>query len=129
MMKDISSRGLWTVRVTTLLIGALVGAERVSTDRVFAPEPAISAGVFLFLAIALGFITYHETDIVFGPDPDYLADIAMGGYADWGDHYLGTMTGWIDINKDQIRFNSYLLLASQISFVLGLLLAAVAALI
>ena len=119
-LSDMDTKAVRTVRITVVLIGALLSAWRIEAG-LFNPMFATAGGLALVGSLAIGTFTYSESDLYLGPKKEYVVRLADGDLdgEDWREDLLYNLGGWIAENGAEIRFNSYLLSVTQILFVVG----------
>jgi hypothetical protein len=119
-LSDMDTKAVRTVRITVVLIGALLSAWRIESG-FFDPTFVTAGGLALVGSLAAGTFTYSESDLYLGANKEYVVRLADGDFddEDWRENLLYNFSGWIDENGAEIRFNSYLLSATQILFVVG----------
>ena len=126
IITDIDDKAMRTVRLTVILIGVFVTAARINGPAMFHPLLALGGGVFLFLSVVTGVLTYSESDLFLGPNRDYVEQLAANTFTGttWDDDYLMTVAYWIGENHDDLEWNGKLFLVTQVLLVLGLALVA-----
>lgn len=119
-LSDMDTKAVQTVRITVVLIGALLSAWRIEAE-LFDPLFATVGGLALVGSLAAGTFTYSESDLYLGPRKEYVVRLANGDLdgEDWRENLLYNLGGWIAENGTEIRLNSYLLSVTQILFVVG----------
>jgi hypothetical protein len=121
---DIDEKATRAVRITVLLLAALVSAFQFSAG-VFNPWLALWGGVSLFVSLAFGVAAYHESNLLLGPNPEYLDH--LGRSPDrlsrrWDADLIDTYSGFLRTNDRVIEINGDLLLGQQLFLVEGVFL-------
>jgi hypothetical protein len=121
---DIDDKATRAVRINVLLLAALVSALQLS-DGAFDPWLALCGGVSLFLSLAFGAATYHESNLLLGPSAAYLDDLNHDPAvldSRWDTDLIDAYSGFIETNARYVEFNGNLLLGQQVFLVEGVLL-------
>jgi hypothetical protein len=126
-LSDMDTKAVRTVRITVVLIGALLSAWRIETE-LFEPLLAGAGGLALVGSLVVGAFTYSESDLYLGPNKEYIRRLADGDFdeGNWQVNLLHNLGGWIAENGAEIRLNSHLLSVTQILFVGGTVCIALA---
>lgn len=120
-MSDRVETSYRAVRTTVLLLAALVSAFQFSPGA-FDPWLALWGGVALFVSLAFGVATYHESNLLLGPNSECLDD--PGRSPDridrrWDAALIDTDSGFVRTNDRVIDLNGDLLLGQQLLLVEG----------
>lgn len=126
-MTDIDDKAMRTVRLNAALLGLLVTGLQFAPDMFDETLLPAAFGILIFSTVC-GVVTYNESNLYVGPSGEYVEDLAGTDFSDppWEEDLLETMAGMIAENYDDIRRNSRLLTATQITLVLGIVAAVVA---
>lgn len=126
-LADIDEKALGTVRITVLIFGAAVSVGNLEPGALN-PLSATVGGGFLLLSVGFGVLTYNESDIYLGVGDEYVSRLATGDFDDvcWECDLARTYGGFVSASADEIDANARLLLAEQLSLVVGLLWLSVA---
>ncbi|WP_135824796.1 hypothetical protein [Halorussus ruber] len=126
-LADMDTKAVRTVRITVLLVGALLSAWRIEAG-LFDPVFASMGSLALVGSLVAGTFTYSESDIYLGPNEEYVTRLADGDFDDenWKENLLYNFGGWIAENGSEIRLNGYLLLTTQVLLVVGIVCTALA---
>lgn len=128
---DIDDKATRAVRITVLLLGGLISVFQLSPG-VFDPWLAVCGGISLFLSLAFGVATYHESNLLLGPGSGYLDQLNYEPEAlpeRWDADLVDAYSGFIEQNARDIQFNGHLLLGQQLFLVQGVLLFGVGILV
>ncbi|WP_313693803.1 hypothetical protein [Halorarum halobium] len=93
IVSDIDEKAMRTVRLTALLVGAVLTAWNVSDGSLFHRELLVVGGGALFVSIVAGLITYSESrDLVLGPTGTYVEQLIRNGFhgRPWNEDHLHT---------------------------------------
>lgn len=121
-MSDIDTKAMRTVRFNVLLIGVLITAVRFAGSGVFHSGSLNLAIGLLVGSSVLGIATYNESNLYVGPRGEYverLADDETAGQH-WDRDLLETFAGMISKNDDVVRWNGWLLTATQGMLIFGI---------
>jgi hypothetical protein len=118
-LSDMDTKAVRTVRITVVLIGALLSAWRIEAE-LLDPLFAGAGGLALVGSLVVGTFTYSESDLYLGPNKEYVEQLADGDFdgGDWEQDLLHSLGVWIAENGAEIRFNSHLLSVTQMLFVI-----------
>lgn len=120
-LSAVDTKAVRTVRITVVLIGALVSAWRIDSQLFDSVAVAI-AGLALVVSVATGLFTYNESDLYLGPNEKYIKQLADGDFDEtgWRNDLLYSFGNWIEDNEREIHVCSRLLFASQTSLLCGI---------
>lgn len=126
----VDTKAVRTVRITVLLVGAVLSAWTVRPG-LFDATLAVLSALALVCSLATGLFTYSESDFFLGPNGAYVAQLADGDFEDqsWERDLLHTFGAWIAGNSEEVRFYSRLLFATQVLLLLGIVLLGLAVLL
>lgn len=129
VITDIDDKAMYTVRVVVIFIGIIVAATRIDGPSLFHPYFLWSGLVALLLSMTMGVLTYAASNLFLGPNRAYLRDLVEDDVdADrWDEDLINRLADWIEGNHRDLRKNGYLLLVSQLTLIVGVVLLAVAA--
>jgi hypothetical protein len=127
-MSDIDDKAMRTVRLNTVLLGLLITGLQFAPG-LFNTTTLQAAFALLLISTVCGVITYNESNLYVGPRGEYIEDLAGEDFPDppWEEDLLETMAGMIAENYDDVRRNSKWLTATQVTLVLGIVVAVSAA--
>ena len=129
ILADIDNKAMRTVRLTALLIGAVLTTWNVLGGSTFQTDLLLSGGTALFTSIIIGVATCSQSrNLILGPGGKYVEQLVRNSFygRSWNEDYLLTAAVWIDENHSVIERNSLLLSICQGLLVLGLLLTSLA---
>lgn len=120
-IQDIDNKAMYTNRVIVVFIGILVAAAQIGDAPLFDRALLTIGSSLLFVAFAIGVVTYSFTDLFTGPNRRYLRQLVEGDVdADsWDTDLIYRMGDWITKNHGDIRLFTRLLLAEQVTMLLG----------
>lgn len=126
-MQDIDDKAMRTVRLTTVIIGVLLASFRFDAT-LFDNDILAGSIVLLVLSIIAAIATYDESNLFVGPKGEYIEELAGDTEFEKGWDYdlLITFAGMISKNYNIIRRNSWLLTATNVLLVLGIITAVIA---
>jgi len=123
-MADIDNKAMQTVRLNTVLIGLLLATANATSPRIFQSYSFGVSIVALTVSVFLGLVTYNESDLFVGPSGEYIEELVAGGTGrPWHEDLLETFAGMISENGSEIDRSSWLLTATQVLLVLGIVAA------
>ena len=125
VMADIDDKSMRTVRITAVLVGVVVPAAGLAAVT-FQPVLAALGVLALVCSTAAGVLTYGESDLILGPSGEYAVSVAAGGDDGWELDVLVEVASWTEQNAADIAYNGRLLFYTQLLFVAGVVLLAVA---
>jgi len=129
-ISDVDTKAIRTVRITVVLIGVLLSAWKIDSG-LFEFKVAVLGGLALVGSLIAGTFTYSESDLYLGPSKEYIEQLTDGDFDDdsWREDLLYSFGVWIAENGEEIRFNSRLLLATQVLLVVGVVCTGLAVLL
>lgn len=127
-LRDTDDKAQSTARINGIVLGLLVSAVTVSDSPATAPNPWIVAGgTLLLVSLCIAVLTYTVDRPSYGIGPGYvdtpLVEFESKTVAEYD--LLRRYAAWIEDNSAEISTNGNYLLASQFSFVLGLVVISV----
>lgn len=130
-MSAIDTKAMGTVRFNVLLIGLILTGFQVAGTGTFHTKLLVLAVGAIILSIVLGTITFSESNLFLGPGSTYFVDVARdhSGEADWDRRLIRIFAGMIFENGTEIDWNSWLLTASQLAMIIGIVAGAASILI
>lgn len=122
-MSDIDTKAVYTVRLTVLLTGIVVGAARIAGPSIFNPDWFKFGVILLLISIIAGVFTYTESNLFLGPNRTYLLRLTEGDVEakSWDADLINRLADWIDDNHEDIIWNGRLLFAAQCGLALGVI--------
>lgn len=108
-LSDIDNKAMRTVRITIILGGVIISAGQFAGVK-FAPLIAAIGLALLMLSVTVGVLTYSESDLILGPNREYINSQINGSYKkeSWDDDLLAEMGTWIEKNAALVRLNGWL---------------------
>ncbi len=130
-MSDIDAKAMRTVRFNVLLIGVLITAVRLAGSGVFHSGSLTLAIGSLVCSSVFGIVTYNESNLYVGPSGEYVERLTDGETdgQQWDRNLLETFAGMISENDDVVRWNGWLLTATQGTLVFGIVAGVLATVI
>lgn len=121
-MSAIDTKAMRTVRFNVLLIGLLLTGFQVTGSATFHLTFLVIAIGAVLLSIVLGTLTFSESDLFVGPGGTYFEAVAQEelGDAEWDRRLIRLFAGMVDDNAREIGWNSWLLAASQLAMISGI---------
>lgn len=121
-MTDIDDKAMRTIQLNAILLGLLVTGLQLA-PAMFHTTSLQAAFGFLTISTLFGVTTYNESNLYVGPRGEYIEYLAEDEFPNppWEVDLFETMAGMIAENYDDIRWNSGLLTATQVTLVLGII--------
>lgn len=120
-ISDIDTKAMRTVRFTVLLVGVAVTTAKATGPGIF-DSFWLGVGVLsLFGSLAVGVLTYSESDLYLGPSEQYVERLVADDFSErpWNRDMLRTCGEWISENHEVVRSNGWLLVVAQAMLLVG----------
>lgn len=128
-ISDIDTKAMRTVRFTVLLVGVAVTAAKATGPGIL-DSFWLRAGVLsLFGSLAVGVLTYSESDLYLGPSEQYVERLVTDDFSQspWSQDLPRTYGEWIAENEKVVKLNGWLLAVTQVLLLVGIAALALAA--
>lgn len=124
VINDIDNKAMYTVRVIVIFLSILVAAFRIGGADIFNQYlfwPGISS---LVISMAVGIYTYRSSNLFLGPNRAYLQNLSENDVdADrWDRDLINRFADWVNSNHQDLEENGLLLLLSQVTLIVGIVL-------
>jgi len=128
-MTDVDGKATKTVRFNAILIGLLLTSRRVTGPDVFHTGLLGLSLTALVCSTVVGIATYNESNLYVGPGGYFFEEFAREPPAGqrWDADLLEAYAGMIYENAETIDWNAWLLSVTQVTLVVGIVTAVLAA--
>lgn len=129
VINDIDNKAMYNVRLTIVLVGIVVAAARIEGPGLFNPV-LLWLGISCLVGVIVGGVyTYDESNLFLGPNSEYIDQLLDDNFqsTSWDEDLVGSFSGWVESNFDDIRWNSKLLYYTNLLLAAGVVLVVLAA--